>query len=197
MVEIRREQEPGDEIVTAETLAQAAAEDRAAASEQPPTGRKAQEVLTEHHELIRRLFRRIEATPAADPQRRDLMRTLASELEIHEHVEDKLFYPAVRGVTEDVAVAHAEHRQLADLLAMTVKLDTAGAEFDAHLRALHAAVEHHAGSEERSMFPQVERLGATRLRALGQALEAMLEEERTSRFRQAFRALKISLLEKV
>jgi nitrite reductase/ring-hydroxylating ferredoxin subunit/uncharacterized membrane protein len=194
MVELRRKQEPGDETVTAERLAQAAEEQPAVPAGQ---GRKADEVLIEHHQLLRRLFERIAAMPPRDPQRRDLLRTLASELEVHEYIEDHLFYPAVRPVSEDVAVAHAEHRQLSDLLAMTLKLDTASAEFEAHLRALHAAVEHHAGSEERSMFVHAQRLGDARLRELGGALEAMLEEQRTSRFRRAFRELKISLLEGV
>jgi nitrite reductase/ring-hydroxylating ferredoxin subunit/uncharacterized membrane protein/hemerythrin superfamily protein len=191
IVEIRREQEPGDEIVTAADLPPVP---RDAA---PGQGRKADEVLTEHHQLIRRLFETIEAMPRHQPDRRDLMRTLASELEIHEHVEDHIFYPAVRPVSEDVAVAHSEHRQLADLLAMTLKLDTASPEFEEHLRALHAAVDHHAGSEERSMFREAQRLGEARLRALGQALEAMIEQQRTSRFQRAFRDLKIRLLEGV
>ena len=160
-------------------------------------GRRADEVLTEHHMMLRRMFERIEAMPREDPERRDLMRVLAEELEIHEHIEDKLFYPAVRPVSEDVAIAHAEHRQLADLLAMTLKLNTATPEFEEHLRALHAAVDHHAGSEERSMFREAERLGERRLREIGHALEALLEEMRASRARQAFRALKVRLLEGV
>jgi nitrite reductase/ring-hydroxylating ferredoxin subunit/uncharacterized membrane protein/hemerythrin superfamily protein len=192
IVEIRREQEPGDEVVTAPAPAPVP---EVASSGTTRPGRKADEVLTEHHRLIRRLFETIEATPRQAPDRRDLMRTLASELEIHEHVEDHLFYPAVRPVSEDVAVAHSEHRQLADLLAMTLKLDTASPEFEEHLRALHAAVDHHAGSEERSMFHEAQRLGEPRLRELGQALEAMIEEQRTGRFQRAFRDLKIRLLE--
>ncbi len=191
IVEIRREQEPGDEIVTSADLPPVPRD------APPGPGRKADEVLTEHHQVIRRLFETIEATPRRQPERRDLMRTLASELEIHEHVEDHIFYPAVRPVSEDVAVAHSEHRQLADLLAMTLKLDTASPEFEEHLRALHAAVDHHAGSEERSMFREAQRLGEPRLRALGQALEAMIEQQRTSRFQRAFRDLKIRLLEAV
>jgi hypothetical protein len=47
------------------------------------------------------------------------------------------------------------------------------------------------------MFVHAQRLGDARLRELGGALEAMLEEQRTSRFRRAFRELKISLLEGV
>jgi nitrite reductase/ring-hydroxylating ferredoxin subunit len=183
-VEIQREQEPGDHIVTSETLAKSAILLGEPLAEAAQPGKDAVKVLVEHHELIRRLFERIETTPGGDPQRRDLMRTLASELEIHEYVEDKLFYPAVWPVSEDIPVAHAEHRQVADLLAMTLKLSTAGQEFNEHLAALHAAFDHHAGSEERSMFPQSQRLGQARLRRLGQELETLLDEQRTSRFRQ-------------
>ncbi|EHM02647.1 hemerythrin HHE cation binding domain protein [Acetobacteraceae bacterium AT-5844] len=191
MVEIRREQEPGDEIVTADDF------DRMPPLSDgvPFRGKKADEVLFEHHELIRRLFRAIKNTPRDDPQRRDLLRTLASELEIHEYVEDHIFYPAVHPISEDVPIAHSEHRQLSDLLAKTLKLNTASEEFEEHLQALHAAVDHHAGSEERSMFQEAQRLGDARLRQMGQELERTLEEQRTSRHQRLFRDLKIRLLE--
>lgn len=195
VIEIRREQEPGDEIVTDETVARVVR--HTVAEGGVPHAKKADEVLFEHHQFMRRLFERVEATPRGDPQRRDLMRVLASELEIHEHIEDKLFYPAVRSISEDVEVAHAEHRQLADLLAATLKLDTSSPEFEEHVRALHAGLNHHAGSEEQSMFVEVQRLGEARLRELGHELETMLEQQRTSAFQRAFRALKISLLEAV
>ncbi|SDE65348.1 hypothetical protein SAMN04487779_10871 [Belnapia rosea] len=108
IVEICREQEPGDEVVTSDSLARLA---RQAPLEPPPGARKTEEVLVEHHMLLRHLFRRIETMPREDLERRDLMRVLASELEIHEYIEDSEFYPAVRAVSEDVALAHSEHRQ--------------------------------------------------------------------------------------
>jgi nitrite reductase/ring-hydroxylating ferredoxin subunit/uncharacterized membrane protein len=192
MVEIRREQEPGDEIVVAADIDK---RQQPLSEGAPFGGKKADEVLFEHHEFIRRLFKAIKNVPRDDPQRRDLMRTLASELEIHEYIEDHIFYPAVHPVSEDVPVAHSEHRQLADLLAKTLKLNTATQEFEEHLQALHSAMDHHAGSEERSMFREAHRLGDARLRELGQALESMLEEQRTSRAQRMFRDLKIRLLE--
>ncbi|WP_230532769.1 DUF2231 domain-containing protein [Microvirga roseola] len=197
MIEIKRQQEPGAEAVTPDDIEQAARTKDAAEENSAALGRKADEVLFEHHELLRRLFRRIEDMQPDDPQRRDLMRTLASELEIHEHIEDEIFYPAVRPVSEDVSIAYAEHQQLADLLAATLKLPTSSPEFDEYLRALHEAVDHHASSEESSMFIEAQRLGERRLRELGHALELMLEEQRTSRFQRAFRELKISLLAEV
>jgi nitrite reductase/ring-hydroxylating ferredoxin subunit/uncharacterized membrane protein len=192
IIGIRRQQEPGEAAVTPEDIEEAQTEQPSAAD--TPLGREADEVLLEHHELLRRMFRRIEDMSPDDPQRRDLMRTLASELEIHEHIEDAIFYPAVRPVSEDVAIAYAEHQQMADLLAATLKLPTSSPEFEEYLRALHKAVDHHASSEEHSMFIEAQRLGDRRLRELGHKLETMLEEQRTSRFQRAFRELKISLL---
>lgn len=193
-VEIRRVPEPGDEALTPREIE--AATD--APAPVPPAGaRKADEVLFEHHELMRRLFERIEAMSPDDPERRDMMRLLAGELEIHEHVEDEIFYPAVRPVSEDVPLAHAEHQQLADMLAVTLRLGQATPEFEAQLRALHEAVDHHASSEERSMFREAQRLGDARLRQMGAEIEAMLEHERDSRARSTFRDLKIRLLEGV
>jgi nitrite reductase/ring-hydroxylating ferredoxin subunit/uncharacterized membrane protein len=141
IVETRREQEPGEEVVTAAGLQDAPGKVQPIRTDDSRRGRKADDVLIEHHQLIRRLFEMIKATPAHEPQRRDLMRTLASELEIHEHIEDHIFYPAVHPVSEDVAIAHSEHRQLSDLLAMTLKLNTASLEFEEHLQALYAAMD--------------------------------------------------------
>ena len=195
MVEVRREQEPGDPVVTSETLAGLSNDhlSEGAATSHP----KATEVLLEHHELIRRLFERTLSTPGTDPQRHALMHMLAAELDIHEVVEDVIFYPAVSPVSEDVDIAYAEHGVLANTLAGTLKLPVDGPEFEENLRALQAAFLHHAGSEERSMFHEAQRLPEGRLRELGRQLEDRLDSERTSRFRRGFRDLKIRLMEGV
>ncbi len=148
----------------------------------PNAGPRADDLLTQHHALIRNLFQRIEALPREDPERRDRLRVLATELDIHEHIEDRVFYPAVQPVSPDVVVAHSEHRQMTDLLAATLKLNTASPAFDRHLRALRDAVDHHAGSEESAMFRHAQRLGEDRLRSLGARMAAMMERERDSRW---------------
>ena len=200
-VEIRREQEPGDHVVTSASLAGVPDVVRV---DEPPTwepesqgGRTAPEVLYEHHQMMRRMFERMLATSGDGAERHELMRTLAAELDIHEVVEDAIFYPAVQAVSEDTEIACAEHGVLADLLAATVKFPLGSPEFRDHLVALQAAFLHHAGSEERSMFREAGRLSGPRLRELGEQLEDRLDRERTSRFRAAFRSLKISLLETV
>lgn len=188
-VEVRRVQEPG---TVPETMQPSAMPDLAGYD--PSFPRRADEVLFAHHELLRALFRRIAGMGRDDPERRDLMRTLATELDIHETIEDALFYPAVERVSGDVPVAFAEHQELADLLAKTLKYPTSSPRFEEHLRALHEAVDHHASSEERSMFVEAQRLGEADLRRLGHALEERLEAERASRAIAAVRALKHDLL---
>lgn len=195
VVAVRRVQDPGDEALTPEEVAHARARAEDDASEPPPGARKADEVLIEHHNLMRRMFEEIRRMPQEDPERRDMMRLLAGELEIHEHVEDVIFYPAVRAVSEDVPLAHAEHQTLADMLAGTLRVGTSTPQFDEHLRVLHEAVDHHASSEEKSMFLEAQRLGDRRLREIGAALERMIEDERDSRARSAFRSVKFRLLE--
>lgn len=197
LVEVWREQEPGDRVVTSETLA-SLPKDRVAGAarsevDAPPRA-KATEVLFEHHELLRRLFERVLATAGTDPQRHTLMHMLAAKLDIHEAVEDAIFYPAVSPVSEDVDIAYAEHGVLADMVGATIKLPTDSEVFETNVRALQSAFLHHAGSEERSMFHEAERLSERRLRELGGQLEDMLDAERTSRFRRTFRDLKLKLL---
>ena len=193
-VEVKREQEPGDPAVTSEALAGLPDLAEPATDTSSP---KATDVLSEHHELIRRLFERTLATSGSDPQRHTLMHTLAAELDIHEVVEDAIFYPAVKAVSEDVDIAYAEHGVLADTVAATLKLPVGSTGFEESLRALQAAFLHHAGSEERSMFRHAERLPDERLRELGRQLEERLDAERTSRFRRGFRDLKLKLMEGV
>ncbi|WP_159715753.1 DUF2231 domain-containing protein [Geminicoccus flavidas] len=188
MVEIRRLPQPGDETVTVPVQQEADTGRR---------GEKADQFLFRHHELLRYTFTQILATPRHDPERRLLMRVLAGELEMHEQIEDEIFYPAVQPVSEKVPIAHAEHHQLADMLAVVVGLDTSSTVFDEHLQALYQAVDHHARSEETSMFVEAQRLGEERLRELGALLERRLLELRASRLQRARRALKIRALEPV
>jgi hypothetical protein len=192
MVEIRRVQDMGDPRALPKGDEPGHATPAPAETAQP---RRADEVLVEQHDLFRDLLERIGRMDCNNPERRDLLRVLAAELDMHEQVEDHIFYPAVARVSPDVPIAHSEHRQISDLLARTLKLNTSDAAFDEHLRALHAAIEHHAGSEERTMFRHARRLGDPCLRELGGEIESRLAELRRSWASRFYLDLKISLLE--
>lgn len=118
---------------------------------------RATEVLTAHHNVLRELISRLEATEPGTPvPRRRLVYRLMAELEIHEQIEDEIFYPAMRGVSTLVPIGHAEHRQLGDQLAVLLRTDPGGEQFGEELRILAAHIEHHGGlAEETRMFPEV------------------------------------------
>ena len=103
------DQEPGDEAATFEASTNKPAD--AAEAGNAPLGRKADEVLVEHHQLIRRLFETVEATSPHDPQRRDLMRTLASELEIDKTAADAAFEKA-EVTTGGIALDEVDSRSM-------------------------------------------------------------------------------------
>lgn len=146
---------------------------------------QADAVLTAAHGVLRGLLHQLEETTAADPQlRRDLLDTLTSELGVHTQIEDELFYPAVRDVFPLLAAAHAEHRQIDDQLAVVLRTDPAGDDFPVEVAMLAATLEHHAGEEERDMFPQAHALGEVELESLGARLLARQAQLRRSRVTQ-------------
>ncbi len=198
IVELKRDQEPGEDAVTADGLAH----DRALAGREAKarvggTGKTAVEVLFEHHEVLRGLLSKLVTMSPGDPGRRDCLRALAVEFEIHEVVEEKIFYPAVRRVSDTIGDAYAQHNELDDVFAATLRTGPEDPAFEARVKVLHAALDHHAGSEERTMFVDALRIGDARLRELGAELEIAIETQRTSRLQRAWRPMKIKMLEGV
>lgn len=68
-----------------------------------------------------------------------------------------------------------------DHLARTLRTDPASPRFAAELAALTAAIEGHAGEEEREMFPQSHALGDERLDLLGEKMIARQQQLRRSK----------------
>lgn len=78
---------------------------------------RADQVLIEHHNVLRALCKDITGTPAESAERQERVDDVMVELDIHMRIEDDLYYPAVAAAGTLVAIAHAEHRQVADQLA--------------------------------------------------------------------------------
>ena len=159
---------------------------------------KADAVLVEHHELLRDLLRRMEATTTDEVELREQLRDrFLVEISIHAQIEDEIFYPPVRDVSPLVPIAHAEHRQIDDQLSAVMRVDPAGENFLVEVRMLTATVEHHASEEEREMFPQSHALGETALEELGERLRARQDELRHSRLTRARLRLKRETLKRL
>jgi hypothetical protein len=140
-----------------------------------PRARDATAILREDHEKVDALFRRIAAAGSPGEKARTFEKVL-DELTVHAHVEETVFYPAVREVRDRkgealVQESVAEHAEVKDLLAEIAALGPEEAAFDMQVDELRRSVEHHVAEEQGEMFPLAEEhLGPERLRELGREI---------------------------
>lgn len=134
------------------------------------------ELLRRDHQKVKGLFEQAQA--ATDPaQRKQLFNQIDTELEIHAHIEETVFYPALEQheeLKELVEEARDEHDEVKTLLAEMEDLNgDNGGDFDSRLQDLMDNVEHHVEEEEDEMFPRLlEIMDKGRLEELGKELEA-------------------------
>lgn len=145
---------------------------------------RADQVLIDHHEVLRGLCKKITATPAAAPERQEHVDDLLRELDIHMRIEDDLFYPAVSAAAELVAIAHAEHRQVSDRLADFLRTDPTAPEYEGQWQAFVTTLDAHAEEEERDLFPPPVEMSARALDELGDAMLTRMEDLRSSSMKQ-------------
>jgi iron-sulfur cluster repair protein YtfE (RIC family) len=159
---------------------------------------KADQVLIEHHDVLRGLLTQLEeTTDEQGKERKKLLDDLVSELGVHVRIEDELFYPAVEKVTPLLAISQSEHRAIDDQLAVVLRTDTGGPDFATEVKMLAATLHHHAGEEERLMFPQSHALGEEALEALGTQMEQRKRQLESSTVTQTLRKAKREVLRRV
>jgi len=159
---------------------------------------KADQVLIEHHDVLRGLLTQLEeTTDEQGKERKKLLDDLVSELGVHVRIEDELFYPAVEKVTPLLAISQSEHRAIDDQLAVVLRTDTGGPDFATEVKMLAATLHHHAREEERLMFPQSHALGEEALEALGMQMEQRKRQLENSTVTQTLRKAKREVLRRV
>lgn len=133
------------------------------------------ELLKNDHQKVSDLFEKAEATEN-EKQKEKLFEQIAAELETHTHIEETIFYPALKEHDElkDIVLeAFEEHKQVKTLIREMGSLSDGSEKFDAKLKVMKENVEHHVEEEENEMFPQVEELfEESELEELGQKMEA-------------------------
>lgn len=135
------------------------------------------ELLENDHEKVSELFERVKETEET-AEKRELFKQIEQELEIHTHIEETIFYPALQKkgneeLTEIVLEGIEEHHQAKILLREIAALTDDSEKFDAKLKVLMEDIEHHVEEEENEMFPLVEDLfEETELEELGAELES-------------------------
>jgi hemerythrin-like domain-containing protein len=118
-------------------------------------------LLTADHNRVRGLFARFTAAEEAGDVA--TMATLAQqvevELDVHTDIEETVFYPWARGLSEEIAEVVdegvEEHHVAKVLLGEIGEIEPGADEWVAKAKVLMENVEHHAGEEESELFPQI------------------------------------------
>ena len=103
-----------------------------------------------------------------------------AELAVHEEMEERIFYPAVRenatkeGIA-DVLEGYEEHH-VADLIVSELKATNIEDEtYDAKFEVLRENVEHHIDEEEEELFPEARKALGDRAAEIGEKMQAFKE----------------------
>lgn len=132
------------------------------------------DLLKADHRKVEQLFAQLES--ASGKQKLQVFEQIKTELELHTHIEEKIFYPALEEPedTHDLTLeAYEEHAVVKNLLKELSRAKTANDEWEAQAKVLQENVEHHVEEEENELFPKAESaLGEEEIEDLGARMEA-------------------------
>jgi iron-sulfur cluster repair protein YtfE (RIC family) len=131
------------------------------------------ELLKQDHQKMKGLFK--ETEEAENSRKKQLFDQINTELEIHAHIEETVFYPAIEeheALKDMVAEARDEHAEVKTLLQEIEELGSDTESFNSALMELIESVEHHIEEEEGEMFDRVgELFNNEALEQLGKELQ--------------------------
>jgi hemerythrin-like domain-containing protein len=141
-------------------------------------------VLKKDHEKVRGLLKRLESSALKGRAGTSgLLLQIDQELKIHTQIEEEIFYPAFKEAVRskedrELYFEALEEHHVVDLVLPEVKGTKESAfEFAAKAKVLKDLVEHHAGEEEKEMFPRARKvLERSKLQELGRRLKARKRE---------------------
>lgn len=115
------------------------------------------QLLKEDHRKVEQLFSQLES--ASGKAKLEVFKQIKTELELHTHIEEKIFYPALEEPeeTHDLALeAYEEHAVVKTLLKELGRARTANDEWEAQAKVLQENVEHHVEEEENELFKKAD-----------------------------------------
>ena len=139
------------------------------------------ELLKQDHQKVKDLFQ--QAEDAEGGELKKICEQIKTELEMHAHIEETIFYPAMEKydeLKEMVQESREEHQEIKNLLE---EMSSDEDELEAKLEELMEVVEHHAEDEEEGeMFPQIRELVDTQqLQSIGEQLQAAKGQKQSQR----------------
>jgi hemerythrin-like domain-containing protein len=132
------------------------------------------ELLKADHRKVAELFDLLEA--ASGKRKLDVFKRIKNELEVHTHIEETIFYPALEKPeeTHDLTLeAYEEHSVVKTLLAELSGAKSVSDEWQAKAKVLRENVEHHVDEEENGLFDKADdALSDEEIESLGQRMAA-------------------------
>ncbi len=134
--------------------------------------------LKDDHAKVEKLFKKYEdTTDKALKTRRKLVDQIIEELSVHAAIEEQIFYPVSRGLSDEAKdqtlEGLEEHHLVKIVLAELTKLDPEDERFHPKVTVLMENVRHHVEEEENDLFPMMRKaLGRNDMSDLGDALDA-------------------------
>lgn len=140
-------------------------------------------LLEKDHRRFEDLLKRgEETTDRARKERTELLNTLTAELNLHELVEEKILYPALKAhpETRDIVLEGYQEHHVADVLARELHgLATDDERWGAKFKVLKESLEHHIQEEEGDMFRKARAIfSREELQALGADMARMKADAR-------------------
>ena len=138
-------------------------------------------LLKADHRKVEELFKRLESE--SGKRKLTVFAQIKTELELHTHIEEKIFYPALEEPkeTHDLTLeAYEEHDVVKKLLKSLSRARTANDEWEAQAKVLQENVEHHVEEEENELFKKAGAvLSDEEIESLGEQMEAEKERKQS------------------
>lgn len=131
-------------------------------------------LLKADHRKVEQLFEQLESGRGQAKLR--VFQQIKTELDLHAHIEEKFFYPALEKPreTHDLTLeAYEEHDVVKKLLRELSRAKSATEEWEAQAKVLKENVEHHVEEEENELFPKAQSaLSEEQIEEIGERMAA-------------------------
>jgi hemerythrin-like domain-containing protein len=134
-------------------------------------------LLKDDHDKVKKMLKDLDSTTERGVKtREELFTKVKQELEIHEAIEEEIFYPALKEhpkAKELVLEAYEEHNVVDMVMAEIQGVPYDDERWGAKLTVMKENVEHHIEEEESEMFKQARQVfEREQLEELGEQMES-------------------------
>ena len=139
------------------------------------------QLLIKDHDHVKKMLEELDDTTERAVKTRDQVFTkLRSDLEVHETIEEEIFYPALKEhpKTRDIALeGYEEHHVVDTVMGEMLELAVSDETWTAKFSVMKENLEHHIEEEEQEMFVLARKVfDQEELDTLGERMAARKEE---------------------